>query len=141
MERNAKAYSFLISALITTFSFILMVAIVMYMFSNALQIAHNSENKTIALNLAQTKIEELKTEIESMPEKELAAIVEESQKSRENSEIVWNEKNKEFVVEYVLSGERYTKGILVNIDLEILGQTMNNEPESLVELSSAVYTN
>ena len=141
MEKNAKAYSFLISALITAFSFILMVAIVVNVFSNSIKMAHHSENKTIALNLAQKKMEALKTDIENMSSAELSRLAAGTASHEEAVVVSWDGEERHFTAVHTLSREAYTNGVLVTVYLEIYGENLRHEKESFVTLTTAIYKN
>lgn len=141
MENNGKAYSFLISALITAFSFILMVAIVVSVFASSVETAHHSENKTLALNLAQGKIGDLQAEIAAMTPEEGAELVGEEVLAEEEVVIQWKGEDRNFTLKHSIAGEAQTNGVLLEISVQVWGENLKQEAEQLLELTTAIYKN
>lgn len=142
MEKPAKAYSFLISALITLLGFILMIAIAMTLFAASASLSYTSENKTIAVNLAQEEMERIKEsfiDLDSLAEdygNQLAVGPIEEQKTILHP---WNGKEREFEVTSRIFFEELTKGKLVTIEVDVKGWKINKEQEMLIGLETQKY--
>lgn len=139
MEKTAKTYGFLISALITAFSFVVMTAIVMQLFSASKALTHSSENKTLAVNIAQTRLEEIQMEIQNQSYEEAQLLYAEPVLLHEEVTHSWKGAERKFEIAAKIEKEMQAKGMLIGIQLEIKGQKLNGEQEPLLSFDTALY--
>ncbi len=138
MEKTARAYSFLFSALITLLSFVIAAAIAMNLFSLASKISYSSENKTLAVNIAQERLEEI---IAKLPEETGGdeGIFAGEKKSEERVIKIWSNKEREFKVTSGISGQKASKGALYKIKIKISGKDQAGNIEDLVEVETSKF--
>lgn len=144
MKEKARAYSFLISALITLLSFIFTIAIAMMVFSFSAKISYSSENKTIAINLLQTEMEailhdlegaeDLETYLQTFEEEEEGLFI-----RREEKLVNWNGKERSFELRSLLSRQKLGGGQVFDISLELEGRQLNGEKDELVQIESKKF--
>lgn len=139
MKNIGKSYSFLISALLSMFSFIFAIAIALMLFADAKEQSYQSSNRTIALTIAQNMMEEQKDILEKSDRVFIEELCNQPQKTEQKIMHDWDGEERAFFATIAVSGEKKEQSALLHIDVQIKGSGLNGEEELLVSLNTDKY--
>lgn len=139
MKNIGKSYSFLISALLSMFSFIFAIAIALMLFANAKEQSYLSSNRTIALTIARNIMEEQKNILAKSDIEFIEELCRNPKTSEEKIVQYWDEEERTFSARVALSGEKKAQSALLHIHVRIEGSGLDGEEELLVSLDTDKY--